>query len=807
MMQSHARLVVIGGGIAGCSLLYHLAKLGWRGLVLLERNELTAGSTWHAAGNTPHFETSLNMSRIQKYSTELYRRLESETGQPTGFHKCGSIRLAQDRDRLDQFRHLEGQAKAIGLAFEVIGPNEIRSLHPLTELDGVIAGAWTPEDGYTDPSSTTQALARGARDLGAAVHRRTKVTALSQKTDGHWIVATDRGVIESEIVVNAAGTWAREVGAMAGLDLPIVSMEHQYLVTEPIAEVEALGRELPLLRDPDASFYMRQEVMGLLLGPYESDARPWAVHGVPPEFAQDLLPPDLERLEPFIARAMERVPVLRKAGIRRNVNGPIPHTPDGHPLIGPAPGQRNHFLLCGFSVGIAQGGGSGKALAEWIDAGEPPMEMFEFDPRRFGPWATLDHAVARAIETYAMMYAVGFPREERPGGRPSKTTPIYERLKSAGAVFEARYGWERAAWFAPRGTKAADVPSFRRSNWFEPVGAECRAVRERVGLLDLSGFAKFAVSGPGAEEFLDRICANRPPRRMGGIVLSQFLTPRGRILGEATVTRLGSERFYLVAAALAEQHHKDWLAQYVPPGGGVAIEDRSLSHGTLVLAGPRARDVLGAVTGAGLSSGEFPWLTAREILVAGRPVLAMRINYVGELGWELHHRFEDQPALYDTLMEAGAAHGIANFGTRAMDSLRLEKGYRAWLSDINVEVDPVEAGLDRLVRLDSRSFIGRDAVAASRGREPRWRCVLMTVEAGDADALPNAPICEGERVVGIVSSGGYGYTVGKSLALGYVETALGAEGTPLSIDILGVQRAATVVPTPLYDPENARLRT
>ena len=803
-MKSHARLVVIGGGIAGCSLLYHLMKLGWRDVVLVERTELTAGSTWHAAGNTPHFEVNLNLARIQKYSTELYARLEAETGQPTGFHKCGSIRIALDRDRLDQFRHLAGQAKAIDLPLEIIGPNEIKSHFPFIALDGVLAGAHTPADGYTDPSSTTQALAKGARMGGAEIYRHTRVVGLTPRRGGGWTVRTDQGDIVAEAVVNAAGTWAREVGRMAGLDLPIVSMEHQYLVTEAIPEVREFGREFPLLRDPDASFYLRQEVMGMIVGPYERDARPWAVDGVPPEFGQELLPPDLDRIEAVVEKAMARVPVLRRAGIKRVVNGPIPHTPDGLPLIGPAPGQRNHWLLNGFSVGIAQGGGAGQALAEWIVGGEPAMDMFAFDPRRFGPHATVGYTVAKAVETYAEMYAIAYPAEEWPAGRPLKTTPLYLRLKQQGAVFESRFGWERAAWFAPAGTEPRDRPSFRRTNWFAPVGAECRAVRERVGVLDLSGFAKFELAGPGAAKALDRLCANRLPR-VGRIALTQMLTPKGRVWGEATVARLAEDRFYLVAAAVAELHHRDWIAAHLPARGRIAFTDVTTQYGTLVLAGPRARDVLAKLTRADLSNAAFPWLSAREIEIAGLPVRALRVTYVGELGWELHHRFEYQAALYEALKAAGAEFGIVDFGTRAMDSLRLEKGYRAWGSDLTAEVDPIEAGLERLVAFDGRNFIGRRALAARR-RRPKWRCVLLAVEAGDADALPNAPVYAGEARVGIVSSGGYGHTVGRSLALAYVALASAAPDTRLDIDILGDRRAATVLPAAPHDPENARLR-
>jgi dimethylglycine dehydrogenase len=802
-MLAQARVVIIGGGIAGCSLLYHLTRLGWRDVALVERNELTAGSTWHAAGNTPHFDTSLAVMRLNKASTDLYARLEAETGQPTGFRPVGSIRLALERDRVDQFRHLAGVARHAGFPFEVIGPNEIVHHFPFLDPAGVLAGAHTPEDGYTDPASTTHALAKGARDAGAKILRHTKVTAVRPRREGGWTVETTGGAIVAGIVVNAAGTWAKEVGAMVGLDLPIVSMEHQYLVTDTIPEVVAHGKPFPLVRDPEASFYLRPEGQGMLFGPYEHGGRPWGVDGIPPDFGQELLPNDLERIAPNIELAMRRVPVLRRAAVKRSVNGPIPHTPDGIALIGPAPGLRDYWLLCGFSVGIAQGGGAGRILAQMIVEGEAEFDPIEFDPRRFGAYATTAYTVERAIECYDRMYALAYPHETWPAGRPARTTPLYHRLKAQGAVFEARFGWERAAWFAPPGTPAEDRPSYRRANWFPHVGSEAKAVRSAVGVLDLSAFSKFEVSGPAAFAFLDRLCANRPPVRTGGIVLSHLLNDHGHVVGEATVWRMSEHRFYVVCAAVAALHHGDWLRRHVPEDGSVVVEDVTDRWGVLVLAGPRSRDVLGRLTRADLRSAAFPWLTGREIVAGRWPVRALRVTYVGELGWELHHRFEYQVPLYDALMEAGREFGIANIGTRAMDSLRLEKGYRAWGSDLTTEVTPFEAGLERLVKLDGRDFIGKSALLDA---PRRWACVLATVEAGDADALPNAPALAGEKVVGIVASGGYGHWVGSSLALVYVEPGLAAEGATFDIAILGERRRATVVRSPLHDPENARLR-
>ncbi|MHB1219804.1 MAG: GcvT family protein [Alphaproteobacteria bacterium] len=803
-MKTHARVVIVGGGIAGCSLLYHLTKRGWRDVVLIEKAELTAGSTWHAAGLTPHFEVGLNLSRIHKYSTELYERLEAETGQATGFHKVGSIRLAQTEGRLDQFKLLAGQAKNIDLPFHVLTPQEIKQHHPLIDLKDIIAGAHTPADGYIDPSSVTNALAKGARDGGAEIYRHTKVTGMHRTPSGEWVVETDKGTIRSQILVNAAGTWARDVGKMIGLNLPIVSMEHQYLVTENIPEVIAYGREFPVLRDPDASFYMRQENKGVIFGPYEPEGRPWAVDGIPAQFGMDLLPPDIDRIESIVDMAMARAPMLAKAGIKRVVNGPIPHTPDGNPLIGPVAGVPGYWCQCGFSVGIAQGGGAGKYLADWIVDGEPEMEMYEFDPRRFGPYATLDYTVERACEVYKYMYAVTYPGEERPAGRPAKQTPIYDRLKAQGAIFEARFGWERASWFASKG--ARESLTFRRTEAFEHVAAECKAVRERVGLLDLSGFSKFEISGPGAHAFLDRLCANRPPKKIGGVILTQMLTLKGRIAAEGTLARLGEDRFYLVTAAITHLIDRDWLESHMPKDGGVRVEDVTLRDGALVLAGPKSRAVLTKLTRADLSNGAFPWMSAQEIEVANVPVRALRVSYVGELGWELHHNVAYQARLYDALMEVGKEFGIANFGMRATNSMRLEKAYRALGTELTAEVTPLEAGLDRLVKMDGRDFIGRSGLEAAGKADPKWKLVVLDVDAKDADAFTNGPIFANGSYAGVVASGGYGHSVKKSIALAYVAPDFAKPGAKLQVDILGDLRPATVCEGALYDPRNERLR-
>jgi dimethylglycine dehydrogenase len=801
-----ARVVVIGGGIAGASVLYHLARAGWTDTILLERRELASGSTWHAAGNTPHFNTSLNLSRIHLASTDLYQRLEAETGQAVGFHRPGSLRLASVPDRIDEYRRHRGKARTIGLPFEVIGPDEVRRLHPLVETRGLLGAVWNPEDGHVDPTSVTQALVQGARDRGARIRRQTRVTGLERTAGGEWRIVTTQGELRAEVVVNAAGTWAREVGALVGLDLPIVAMEHQYLVTDAIPEIAAFGRELPLLREVDVSYYLRQEGHGLLLGPYERGARPFGVGGVPPDFGADLLPPDPERLRSIVESAMARVPALAQAGVARIVNGPITYTPDGNPLLGPAFGLPGFWLACGLSFGITQAGGAGRYLAEWIVEGQPSIDLWEVDPRRYGPYATERYAVARCVDIYEDEYAIVYPQDDRRPGRPARTSPLYDRFRAAGAVFGVRNGWERPYWFAPAGVAPCDRPSFRRPNWFETVGQEARAVRERAGLLELSSFSKYEVHGPGATAFLDRLCANRLPR-LGRIALSQLLTPRGTIECDVTVTRLAPDRFLVLSAAVAELHDLDWLARHAPTDGSVTIENVTPRWGVLILAGPCAREILARVADADLSNGAFPWLSAREIQVGSTPVRALRINFVGELGWELHHPMECQVALYEALQDAGRDAGLVDFGLRAMDSLRLEKAYRAWGSDINTEVTPLEAGLERFVAFDKGDFIGRNALLDQRRTGVRKRLATLAVEALDADCWGNEPVWAGDRVVGITTSGGYAHWLGRSLAVAYVDAELATPGAPLIVEILGERRPAVVLAEPPFDPESHRPRS
>lgn len=800
--------MIIGGGAVGTSALYHLAQLGWTDALLIERDELTSGSTWHAAGNCPNFSTSWNVIKFQRHSTKLYARLGDDVDYPINYHVTGSIRLAHSRDRMDEYKHVAAMGRAQGIEFALLGPDEIKARYPFITLDGIKGGLWDPFDGDIDPSQLTQAFAKGARDLGARIERHTKVTGIERRAAGDWLVHTTRGDVICEVVVNAAGYRAGEIMAMVGKYLPIVSMSHQYLVTQAIPELEQFTGKLPLLRDPDVSYYLRQERSGLLLGPYEWSATPHWLDGIPDEFANQLFPDDLSRLEQYIEAAIGRVPILGSVGVQRVINGPIPYSPDGNPYIGPTHGLTNFYQCCCFSFGIAQAGGAGKTISEWIVHGEPEWDFWIFDPRRFTDYANKTYVVSKAIELYQNEYGIGYPVEERPAGRPAKTTPLYDRLKSKGAAFCARGGWERAAWFPRDGESSAQKLSFHRRETasFDAVAEECKAVRERVGILDLGGFTKLIVEGVGAASWLDRLICGRLPK-LGRISLTWILNENGGILSEFTITRLGGNRFYLASAATAEWHDLDLLQSHLPKDGSVRIENASGRYGTIILAGPKARDVLSAVTDADLSNAAFPWLSAREIEIGFARMFALRVNYVGELGWELHAPVELLVAIYEALWTAGARHGIQDFGMYAMDSLRLEKCYRGWKSDITHEYSPVMAGFDRLVAFEKPNFIGRAALLKEHNHGPKERLVALVLDdAGTADAPYCSPVLSDGAIVGITVSGGYAHTLGKSVALAYVRADLARSDVSVDVEILGERRKATVGTDPLYDPSNARLR-
>lgn len=808
-MAQQARVVVIGGGVVGCSCLYHLARIGITDALVIERDELTSGSTWHAAGNLPTFSASWSIMKLQKYSAALYRELAASSDDPINYHVTGSVRLAHTRERMDEFHHVQGMGRANGLEYDILSPAELRDRYPFIETHDLRGALWDPLDGDIDPSQLTQALARGARALGARVLRHTRVTGLEQQPGGEWRVHTDKGEVRAEIVVNAAGYRAGEIMAMVGRHLPIAVMSHQYLVTEDVAELQARGNaRLPLLRDPDTSYYLRQERHGFILGPYEWKATPMWLDGMPDDFANQLWNDDFERLEHYIDDAMARVPLLAKAGIKRGVNGPIPYSPDGNPYIGPEPGLRNFFHCNTFSFGITQGGGAGKALAEWVQHGQTEWDLWSLDRRRYTDYATTAYTVAKAIEVYQNEYASSFPYEEREAGRPLRCSPLYERLRAKGARFGARGGWERAVWFDPTGRLPAAKPSFRREHvWFDAVAEEVRAVRERVGVLDLPGFTKFELQGPGAAQHLDRLSCSRLPA-VGRVSLAYALTPSGKLLSEFTVTRLGEDHFHIISAAIAATHDLDLLQSGLPAGGALTVRDLSAESGTLIVAGPRARELLARVTDADLSNAAFPWLSARTIDTVAGPVLALRVNYVGELGWELHTPVAAMPALYDAIWRAGEPLGIRDFGMYAMDSLRVDKCYRGWKSDLESGYTPLEASLDRFVAADKPvDFIGKQALQAEVARGPAQRFVPLVFDApGDAEAPYCAQVFDGERNVGLATSGVWSHTLGKSVALAYVRTASAEPGTRLLVDVLGQLLPATVQREPLYDPRNERLR-
>jgi dimethylglycine dehydrogenase len=808
-VDARARVVIVGGGIGGCSLAYHLAALGETDVVLLEKGELTSGSTWHAAGLCTQFNASRILTRLLMDSVELYTGLEAATGRPVDFRQVGSVRLATTSDRMDEFRHAEGRARVVGLPLELIDVGRIHDLAPILDLGDVLGAAYIPTDGYVDPSSVANALAQGARDAGVRIERRTTVTRMRARPGGGWDVETDRGTIEAGVVVNAAGMWAPAIGRMAGVELPIVPLAHQFLTTDAVAALRDIDHEIPVIRDPDRSFYVRAEGEGLLVGPFEPNPTTWMELGPPNEFESKLLGPDLPRIEDVIALAADRVPVFAEAGIKDVINGPDGYTPDGKCLMGWVPGVRDQFVLAGFSIfGIVFGGGAGRYAAEWIVEGQPSMDMSEVDVRRFGPWAAgRPFLSAKALDVYGHEYAIHYPHQERPAGRPLKTDPLVERLAARGAVFGFKQGWERPLWFAPEGAAREDTLTFRRPNWFDHVATECRAVRERVGVLDQTSFGKLEVRGPGAEAFLEGLSANALPAD-GRVAVTQLLNERGGIECDLTITRLADDRFYVVTAAATQVRDREHLRRALPNDGRVQVDDVTDAIGVLTVAGPRSRELLAGLTDDDLSNEGFRFLSAREIRIGSAPVLAMRISYVGELGWELHMPIGWLRHVDDRLRDAGEPLGLVDFGYRALDSMRMEKGYRLFGADLSPDHTPFEAGLDRLVRLEGRSFVGADALRRQLAEGVPVRLACLTVDTDDAIPHGDEPIlAPGARVVGYVSAGEYGHVVGTAIALAYLPPELATAGTALGIDVLGERRAATVVDAPLFDPGDTRLRS
>jgi dimethylglycine dehydrogenase len=804
-MKTNARIVVIGGGMMGASLLYHLALEGCTDTILVEKDELTSGSTWHAAGQCPSITGSYNLAKIHAYSNQLYPRLEGLTGQYTSWHQCGGLRLANNARELDWLKYIHGFSKSIGFSMDIVGLDEIRRLNPFLTTNNVLAAAWTRDDGHGDPSGICNAMAKAARDLGATIIRHNRVLEVRRRPTGEWEVVTEKGTIVAEMVVNAAGCYAREVAAMVGADAPITNMQHHYVITHPIPAFQERSTEIPVIRDSYASGYIRQEQKSGLMGVYESTGltEAWGPRGYPEwDSANELFPDDLDRIAPWLERAIERMPIFGEVGIRRIINGAIPHTPDGAPLLGPAPGLDNYWMCCGTSFGIAQGGGCGKYLAQWMIHGDSEINMTEFDPRRFGPFADKRYVHEKVFLDYRLTFTTRAPGEEEMDGRPSKMSPLHAKLAAQGCVHTETFGWERPKWFSLDGR--SENVGYRRNNVFEVIGAEVAAVHERAGILDLTGFAKYDIVGADAENFLNRVCANRMPRKNGGIALVHILSERGRILGEMTVTRLGDDRFYALSAAAAQLRDRDWLRRSIRPGESVRIEDVTEQRGVLVLSGPRSRDLLSGLTDAPLGNDAFPWLSAREIEVAGQPVRALRVSYVGELGWELHPPLASMNGLYDALWERGRAFGLANYGLYAVNSMRMEKAYKAWGSELTNELNMLEADMPRFFNLNKGDFVGKAATLAEPPRP--LKIVYCEIDAGEADARGGEPVLDGEVCIGITTSGGYGHRVKKSLAFACVGPGHASPGSRFEVQIQDERRGARVLAAPAFDADNARMR-
>ena len=803
-MKSHARVVIVGGGVVGCAAAWHLVRAGCSDVLLLERADLTSGSTWHAAANVHAMHTNTSLARLQDYSLRLYDSLEEETGQSCGLHRCGGLYLATSTDRLDELKIQRARARYLGQEFEIIGPDDIRKLNPLVDTSRILGGMWGATDGHVDPSGVTHAFARGVRQAGGVIARSTPVTGFTRRRDGDWDVATPAGTVVAETVVNAAGLWAREVAAMAGYTLPLVPMEHQYVVTDDIAEVAALEGEIPLTRDQDSEFYLRQEGKGMLLGCYEREGVHWAVDGTPEDFGMELLPDDIDRISANMEAAISIVPCLGSAGVKRVVNGPMMWSPDGAALVGPVPGKQGHFVAAGMIPGFSQSAGVGWALADWILEGVPPLDMMPLDVTRYGDWADQTFVLARSAETYSKRFAIGWPEEERESGRPVRTSPVHDLMAGNGAVFGAAFGLERPLWFADPGEEARDIPSFRRPNWFTAVGRECRALRRAVGMIEITGFARYEVEGPDATAFLDHLLACRLPRKHGRTVLAPMLNAAGGIIGDFTVTRLSDTAFWLVGSGAAEAFHLRHFAQFLPHHD-VALRSITGDYGGFAIAGPNARALLGKLTQDDVSNAAFPFLAARHMEIAGIPAFVMRIAFTGDLGYEIHVGRDNLKALYCALTAAGTDVDLVACGARALDSLRLEKGYGRWGAEFTADTTPFEAGLGRFVAMDKGDFIGRDALLKAHNQGPRYRLCTLLVDADDADAWGNEPVLMNGGVVGTVSSGGFGHHVGHSIALAYLDPGIDLVSSSLHVEILGEPRRARLAPEAPFDPDNTRL--
>ena len=812
-LPSHARVVIIGGGAVGASALYHLAKAGWTDCVLLEKNELTAGSTWHAAGNVPTFSSSWSIMNMQRYSASLYRELGALVDYPMNYHVTGSIRLGHSKERLQEFKRVVGMGRYQGMDLDILTPDEMRGRYPFLETHDLTGALYDPYDGDIDPAQLTQALAKGARDMGAKIFRFCPATGARREGE-EWVISTPQGEIRCEKVVNAAGYYAREVGKWFGRDVPMMVMSHQYMLFEEIPELAAWSREaghkLPLLRDVDSSYYLRQEKTGMNLGPYERNCKAhWVTPDdpMPDDFSFQLFPDDLDRLEWYLNDAVERVPILGTAGLSRMINGPIPYAPDGNPLLGPMPGVPNAYEACVFTFGICQAGGAGKVLAEWITEGQTEWDMWSCDPRRYTAFAAdRDYCVAKGMEIYGHEYAMHFPKHAWPAGRDQKLSPIHDRIKALGAQFKPYNGWERANWYARPGDDLSEGSTQtwnREGPWSPRIREECLAVRDAAGILDLPGFSRFRVKGEGATEWLSSLTTGKLPKP-GRIGLAYFADDKGRIVTEMSVMMLAEDFFFLITAATAQWHDFEWLQKHLPKNAVFTLDDVTESFSCQILSGPMSRAILAEVCKADLT---MPWLTHQPVEISGRWCQLVRVSFAGELGWEIHSKVDDTGVIFDAVWEAGQKHGLKPFGMEALDSLRIEKGYRAWKGDLSTDYTILQGGLERFVDWGKPDFKGKAALEREKQQGVSKRFVLLTVEAGDCDAPYMSTLWHGGAVVGETTSGNWGYRTGKSIALGMLRADLAVAGTEIEVEIYGDRFKATVQPDgPLFDPNNERLR-
>ena len=802
-MKASARAVVIGGGVVGASVLYHLAKIGWRDVLLIEKGELTSGSTWHAAGGMHTFNGEANISRLQKYTIDLYREIEALSGQSCGLHPNGGLMLAANDGELDSLKLICSRARYLGMETQMISLAEACKLNPLIDASFFIGALWRADGGHCDPSGTTHAYVKAARQLGASVERFTRVLSLTQRPDG-WDVVTDKGTVQAEHVVNCAGLWAREVGHMVGIELPVLAMEHHYLITEDIAELAGRAQELVNTTDYSGEIYLRQERRGVLIGTYEPHGVVWAPRRTPEDFSMQLLPEDFERLAPYFEVGFRHFPALGRVGIRKAVNGPFTFAPDGNPLVGPVRGLRNYWVACAVMAGFSQGGGIGLVLSRWMAESDPGQDILSMDVARFGAFATPSYTAVKVPENYARRFRLAYPNEELPAARPLRRSPIYDRLKAAGAVMGATFGLENALWFAPAGVAPTETPTYRRSEAFPVVRAECRAVRAAVGLYETSNYGKYEVVGRGARAWLDRVFACRIPRP-GRVCLAPMLNPAGRIVGDLSMACLADDRFMIVGSGFAEEFHLRWFWAAQPPSD---VWVRSVA-GTLCgvsIAGPRARELVQQLVRIDLGAQAFRLFQVCETAVGFAPAILTRAGFTGELGYEIWTTPDYFSRLYEDLWEAGRPLGLTHFGGRALSSLRLEKGYGSFNKDFRPDYTPGETGLDRFVDFAKAEFTGRAAALAERSASPARRFVVMEVADADTEVVGYESIMHDGAAVGYVTSGAYGHCIDRSLAAGYVPAALARDGARFQIDIFGELRTATVRLEPLYDPQGLRLR-